>query len=140
MQVTLALLADYANVTREGKLNLLGIFDRIDTLTLPAIHRELQLIIRLEAQYVEAGRPHTVEVKLHEPDGPEVFSIGGELEISAREPGEVIANNHIITIGNLLLKRFGVYQFAIFVDNDLKHQIPLRVQQINPEQPRLPGT
>ena len=29
MELTLALLADYANISREGKLNIMGIFEQI---------------------------------------------------------------------------------------------------------------
>jgi len=36
MRVKLAVLADYASITREGKLNILGIFDEINPQQLPA--------------------------------------------------------------------------------------------------------
>ncbi len=142
MECTLALLADYANVTREGKLNLLGIFDRISVTSLPAVHRELQLVLVLEAQFIEIGREQSIEIKLHEPDGPVIFSIGGSIAIQSGKAGEVSTFNHMITIGNLPLRKVGVHTFAIFVNNDLKRQIPLRVVEVpqQPEQPRIPGT
>lgn len=48
MEVSLALLADYANVTREGKLNLLGLFDRIDARAVPWVHPQMQLVLQNE--------------------------------------------------------------------------------------------
>ena len=49
MLVKLAVLADYANVTSDGKLNILGIFDRMNVLNLPAVHPQMNLVLRLEA-------------------------------------------------------------------------------------------
>ena len=49
MNVRLAVLADYANVTGDGKLNILGIFDRINLLQIPAVHPQMHLVLRIEA-------------------------------------------------------------------------------------------
>lgn len=56
MNVSLALVADYANISREGKLNILGIFDRIAAQSVPAVHSQMQLIMRLEADRAESER------------------------------------------------------------------------------------
>ena len=50
MRVSLALLADYSNVSREGKLNILGIFDTIYAPRFPTTHAHLQLVVRFEAE------------------------------------------------------------------------------------------
>ena len=55
MQVKLAVVADYANVSSEGKLNILGIFDRINVSDLPAAHPQMHLILRLEAHSTDAS-------------------------------------------------------------------------------------
>ena len=69
MQVKLAVLADYANVTAEGKLNILGIFDRINLVQVPAVHPQMHLVLRLEARAAERDRVHRVEIRLHDPQG-----------------------------------------------------------------------
>ncbi|MBI4408824.1 MAG: hypothetical protein HY561_03890 [Gemmatimonadetes bacterium] len=127
MQVRLALLADYANVTTEGKLNILGIFDRIAVTQLPAVHPQMQFILRLEAHPAERDRAHSVEIRLHDPDGQSVFELKGELTPRGGDPGEPIATNQIVTINNLTLGKTGGYTFVVFVDNDLKSEIPLSV-------------
>lgn len=38
IEVTIGLVADYANVTREGKLNIVGTFDKIYAQNVPAQH------------------------------------------------------------------------------------------------------
>lgn len=133
MQATLAVLADAANVTKEGKLNILGIFDRIGVRSFPATHPQMQVVLRLEAAYAETDRPHKVEIKLHEPDGDMVFNLNGEFMPKGGEPGEVSVSNQIIAIGNLPLRKPGGHTFSIFIDGDLKTQIPLKVVSIGDE-------
>lgn len=127
MQVKLALLADYANVTAEGKLNILGIFDRINVQSLPAVHPQMHLILRLEAHPAERDRTHIVEIRLHDPDGDTVFEVKGDL-VPHGQSGRTIATNQILTLNNLQLGKTGGYTFVVFVDNDLKSEVPLGVE------------
>ncbi|HUH13754.1 MAG TPA: hypothetical protein VMK65_11615 [Longimicrobiales bacterium] len=129
MKIKLALLADYANVTTDGKLNILGIFDRIHVAKLPAVHPQMQFVIRIEAHPAEAGRNHRLEVRLHDPDGQTVFNIQGDMMVQSRGPGEIIYTNQIITINNLQLPKTGGYTFIVFTDNDLKAEVPLLVER-----------
>jgi len=126
MQVKLALLADYANVTAEGKLNILGIFDRITVQDLPVVHPQMHLILRLEAHAAERNRTHNVEIRLHDPDGDTVFEVKGEM-VPHAGPGSS-ATNQILTLNNLQLSKVGGYTFVVFVNNDLKSEIPLAVE------------
>jgi hypothetical protein len=126
MQVKLALLADYANVTAEGKLNILGIFDRITVQELPVVHPQMHLILRLEAHAAERSRTYNVEIRLHDPDGDTVFEVKGEMAPHGG-PG-TSATNQILTLNNLQLNKAGGYMFVVFVNNDLKSEIPLGVE------------
>ncbi len=126
MQVKLAVVADHANVSSEGKLNILGIFDRIVVSDLPAVHPQMHLVVRLEAHPAERDRPHPVEVRLHDPDGQTVFELKGEV-VPEGLAGETITANQIVGINNLVLAKTGEYVFVIFVDHDLKAETPLVV-------------
>lgn len=129
MNVRLALLADYANVTTEGKLNILGIFDRISVAKVPAVHPLMQFVLRLEARPAEVDRKHSLEIRLHGPDGGTVFDIKGEMMLQGRGPGEPVYTNQIITLNNLQLPEIGGYNFVVFIDNDLKTEVPLAVDR-----------
>lgn len=131
MQIKLALLADYANVTAEGKLNILGIFDRITVQSLPAVHPQMHLILRLEAHPVERNRSHTIEIRLFDPDGETVFEVKGDM-MPHGAAGGATATNQILTLNNLELRKSGGYMFVIFVNNDLKSEIPLGVELMTP--------
>jgi hypothetical protein len=142
MLVKLAVLADYANVTSDGKLNILGIFDRMNVVNLPAVHPQMNLVLRLEAHPAEHGRAHPVEIRLHDPDGQTVFEVSGEI-VPQGEPGEAVSTNQILTLNNLQLNKTGGYTFVVLVNNDLKAEIPLAVD-FGPmpgagEMPPVPG-
>ncbi|MEX0892952.1 MAG: hypothetical protein WEB88_12365 [Gemmatimonadota bacterium] len=127
MQVKLALVADYANVTAEGKLNILGIFDRIHVGELPALHPQMHFILRLQAHPAERDRQHAVEIKLHDPDGQTVFQVQGEIHPRSTTAPGAATTNQILTLNNLQLTKTGGYTFIVFVDNDLKSEVSLDV-------------
>ena len=138
MQVKLALLADYANVTAEGKLNILGIFDRISVNQIPAVHPQMHLILRLEAHPAERDRPHNIEIRLYDPDGQTIFEVKGDV-VPHGQVGHTIATNQILTLNNLQLDKAGGYTFVVLVNNDVKSELPLGVELDNPAFAPPPG-
>ena len=75
MDVSLALLADAANTSRDGKLNLLGIFDAIQAPTFPTTHPSMTLVLRLEASAADGNRAHDLDVRFIDADGARLFKI-----------------------------------------------------------------
>jgi hypothetical protein len=47
MQVAFAVFADAANLSQEGKLNVLGVFDALQVGTLPAVHPRAHLVVHI---------------------------------------------------------------------------------------------
>jgi len=80
MEVDLALLADAATIDGSGKLNILGIFDRIGTGSFPARHPRMVLILRFSATLNETGR-HDIGISLKAPDGAELVRVDGEMQL-----------------------------------------------------------
>lgn len=132
MQVTLAILADCANITREGKLNILGIFDRMQAQSFPYTHPQMQLVMRFEADIVESGKTKKVEIQLMDADGKRLFVLGGEMALGQGRPGELISSHHILTLNMLKFERPDDYEFKILVNEELKAEIPLKVVKASP--------
>lgn len=127
MQVKLAVLADYANVTGDGKLNILGIFDRINLMQIPAVHPQMHLVLRLEAHTAELDRPHDVEIRLQDPEGVVIFEVKGEI-VPRGDAGHAVSTNQILTLNNLQLEKIGDYRFVVLINGDVKTEIPLAVE------------
>ncbi len=132
MNVTLAVLADYANISREGKLNVLGIFDVINVHTFPVIHSQMQLVMRFEADIAEAGMTKKVDIKLIDAEGNNLIELSGELALGQVRPGELFRADHLLTISNMKFEKPGDYRFDIFINGEPKKQIPIKVVQLPP--------
>lgn len=127
--IALALLADCSNVSREGKLNIMGIFDRINAQSIPAAHPQMQLVMMIEADRADADKGHKIEIELIDADGVRLFSIGGDLRFTTPPPGEQVRINHIIQLNNLQFSRFGNYEFKILINNEVRKSVPLTVTE-----------
>ena len=86
MHVSFALFADAANLSQEGKLNILGVFDALQVATLPAVHPRAHLVVHLKGTRRDVGA-HTVTLRWLSPSGQELWSSSGDLNVGAPPPG-----------------------------------------------------
>ena len=126
MDVTLAVCCDAANVSREGKLNLLGIFNSIHAARFPAAHPHLALVLRVEARVGEEGT-HPLEIKLVDEDGQQLFDVNGQLQLQGARPGRPMTAQTIIDINNFQLPRAGTYAFEIFLAGKHARSVAIHV-------------
>ena len=130
MHVPLAVLADAANVSLEGKLNIFGIFNRIWAVNFPAHHPQMQLVLAFEADTAEAEQVKPIEVQLRDSDGKKMVAISGRLKVPKGEPGQPIRINHIFPLPGLGFEKPGDYVFKILVNGETKTQVPFAVAQV----------
>jgi hypothetical protein len=130
MEVKLAVLADYSNISREGKLNLLGIFDIIRARSFPAVHPNMQLVVTFEAPPSEAGTNKNVQVRLMDADGKRILEVGTHLKLPQPAPGGVIKSNHILNLNNVAFENPGDYAFYILINGEEKRSVPLKLVKI----------
>ncbi len=128
MEVDLALLADAATIDGAGKLNILGIFDRLATSAFPTRHPRLSLVLRFSAGVHELGK-HDVVIALRSPDGKEVVRIDGEMNLAggARGVKSGVLVPHILNLDGLVFPTAGRYAFDVVVDGEHHVSIPLTV-------------
>lgn len=129
MDITFAVLADYANVSREGKLNVMGIFDRVFARQVPSRFPPMQLVIRLEAQPEELGREHALRIQLSDPEGAALFDINGSFTPRGPDPTHAVSVNHVVGLADLPLQRTGVHTISIWIDDEQKREVVLRVDE-----------
>lgn len=118
MQVALAALADAANSTQSGKLNLLGVFDSIQANQFPATHPHMAYAFRLRAEHRDQQQTHSVRVSLIDMDGNELFDANGEVQIGRIEPGGFQSVNMIFNVQSAQFPRPGRYRFRIELEGE----------------------
>ncbi len=136
MEIDLALLADAATVDAAGKLNILGVFDRITTSGFPARHPQIALVLRFVASFADRGR-HTVEIRLKDEEGAEVMGVNGEIHVGASgpDPAARIRIPQVVNLGNLVFPKPGRYAFDVSVDGIHQVSIPLTLDVMAPQGP-----
>lgn len=132
MDVTLALLADYANVTREGKLNVMGVFSVINAPILPWVHPQMQLVLELEAGAAEWDMQKDIEIKLLDADAKQIVAVKATVKVPRGEPGRRARINSMMTFNNVKFDVQGDYVFAVLIGGETKKEISLVVNYVSP--------
>lgn len=131
MDIDLALLADAATIDGSGKLNILGVFDRISVKEFPAKHGRLCLVLRFMAGVAEVGG-HELSIVLKDPGGGEVVRADGTLQLGASSGSvsEGIRVPQVFNLDGLVFQAPGRYLFDVKVDGAHHVSVPLRIVQI----------
>jgi hypothetical protein len=129
MKVPLAVLCDAANVSREGKLNILGVFSALRAVQLPYVHPTLTLVVALEATYTERGE-HSVDIRLVDADGVELLKLDGRVNVQGERPGHPIVTQAILQLNNITFPHPGTYTVDILVDRRHERSVALEVHEL----------
>jgi len=130
VEVTLALLADYANVTKDGKLNLMGVFTIINAPALPWVHPQMQLVLQFEVGPADWDTEKGIEIQLLGTDGNQLSAIKGNVKVTRPQLARPLQINSIMSINNLKFSNEGDYVFLVRLDGEIKREIPLRVNYV----------
>jgi hypothetical protein len=131
----MAFLADEANVSQEGKLNVMGVFDRITAGSFPVAHPKMVFAFRLQAEFPDSGRLFPVRVRLMDEDGGTVFEANGEITAPVVPPGEFITANQMFALVGVQFPRAGLYKFVVTVGDLTPHETPFAVTQAAGQMP-----
>ena len=114
MHVSFALFADAANISQEGKLNVLGVFDAVHVGQLPALHPRATFVMRIKAVPEDAG-VHPLQLRWVNPRGQEMWNSEAQLEIGAPPPGATEVDMPVIVQLDLPLDIAGDYRMQVHV-------------------------
>ncbi len=134
MEVPLAVLADAANVSVEGKLNIFGIFNNISAGDFPALHPHMKLVVAFEADIAEADKLKDVEIQLKDSDGKDLLMIRGQFTVPKGVPGKKVRINHGFPLSGVVFPKPDDYEFKILVNGETKATVPFSVSPLNPPQ------
>ena len=127
------LAADYANVEKSGKLNVMGIFSQIYASKFPVRHPEMHVIVSLSASPAEYNTTRKLTVKLMDEDGKqEILSWSRDIRVPAGSGMRRLEVNQILRLRDVVFPEPGSYQFSVLVDNDEKGTLPIFLVQREP--------
>lgn len=130
MDIDLALLADAATVDASGKLNILGVFDRIAAPHYPVQHGRLALVIRFHGGMADVGS-HPVVIRMVGPGG-EVLRLEGTIQVGPPPPGTggVIRIPQVFNLDGVVLPEPGRFSFDVSVGGNRKVSVPLEAVRV----------
>ncbi len=130
MDAVLAVAADYANVSSDGKLNIMGIFQEFTPSGFPAMVSQMFLVISWDAGPAEFGSHKKVRVTFMGPDPSDKVSIDQPLMVpEAPRPGERAIFHQILDIKGLPLTRSGPHALYVLSAGEEKARVPLYVRE-----------
>lgn len=115
MHISFAVFADAANLSQEGKLNVLGIFDAVQVGGLPTIHPRTHFIVRVKADGGDVGT-HKLTFRWLSPREEELWSSSGELNVSPAPNPVFEVDLPIIAVVDLPLNMAGQYTMQVTLD------------------------
>ncbi|MHC4396042.1 MAG: DUF6941 family protein [Planctomycetota bacterium] len=132
MEIEAFLLCDCAT-QGQGKLNVLGAFDRIYSPKIPAVHPACTIAARIRFTAFEEGS-HRIKINVVDADGNKA---GPELEdnitVRVGDGESTCVRNLILNIQGLKLENFGDYRIDLAIDGRQEATLPLSVVEM-PEQ------
>ena len=132
METKLALLAEYANVTRDGKLNLMGVSNTINARTLPWLQPQMQVILQFEVGSADWETEKDISIELIDASGKQLSNMPGKVKVTRPKEAKSFNMNWIMSINNMKFDNQGDYEFVIRLDGHIEKELPLRVNYMPP--------
>lgn len=137
MHISFAVFADAANLSQEGKLNILGVFDAVHVAGLPTIHPRTHFVVRLKANGADTGQ-HKLTFRWLSPFDEELWSSTGEMSVAPSPNPAFEVDLPIIAVVDLPLNVAGQYTMQVTLDGELTASARLLVNATG--QPMVSGT
>ncbi len=116
-------VADYASLSEDKKLSVMGIFDKMLVQELPATHSKLSFVAVL------IGKPHQethLKIKALSPSKKELFSADANIKF-----GENGKTNMVSNLEGFPFPEVGTYMFVIEENGESIAEYSLDVLQVN---------
>jgi hypothetical protein len=114
----------------QGKLNILGAFDGIWTKTVPAIHPQCAVAIRLRFNRIEQG-DHKIALHFVDDDGKMIIPpLNAGIQVNFGQDQSSGIANLVLNIQGLKLEKYGEYCINLAIDGRQEASIPLFVKPV----------
>ena len=131
MHISFALFADAANISQEGKLNIMGVFDAVQVAALPTMHPRATLVVRLKATRDDLGS-HALGLSWINPRGTELWTSAGEVNVGTPPSHVGEMDLPIVAAIDLPIDQPGGFMMRIALDGQIAIEVPLQVTAAGP--------
>ena len=127
MEVTNSFIADAANLSADGKLNVIGVFENIAATNFPILHGALSLIFGLGVAPDDIQAEWRISVRLITEDGNTIL---GPIQFNFVPPqlgphrGTIW---QVLNLQNVPFPEPGAYEFLVEIDGRAAKAIPLNM-------------
>ena len=116
-----------------GKLNVLGAFDSLLARSVPVVHPQCTVALRMRFARIEEG-DHKIKISLVDADGrPVVPDLDAGMHIRFHGAESSLAANMVMNLQRVQFKTAGEYSINLAVDGRFERAIPFAVRLIQPE-------
>ena len=130
MEIEIFTLADFANDSGNGKMNIVGTLDQINVPSLPFVLPHCAVATRIRIANSEAGA-HSFELVCIDPEGNEFQRLPGTLNAAVNSNAEYSAFNLPLNISNFKVDKIGKYAFELYYDGEFRSGLTMHVVLIN---------
>lgn len=134
MNVDVAVVADFASMSEHGKLNVMGMFDRIWAPAFPTVHAYMVLALRLRLEFEDRDRTHSIDITLDDEDGRQWGGGSGKIQVGSIPAGHREVLSQIIQFPGIVFPHPGEYSFTLKWNGDVKAKVPLTLA-LQPQPP-----
>lgn len=126
MHISFAVFADGANLSQEGKLNVLGVFDALAVSGFPSMHPRTHFVVRLKGSAGDIGN-HRLSFSWVNPADEVLWSSDGELNVAPGPNPAFEMDLPIIAVIDLPLTMPGLYTMQVGLDGTPTAEVRLHV-------------
>ena len=136
------LLCDYASRSMGGKLNIMGIYERLVVNELPVRIPHAYLVLRVLIDPSEAGKKHSFKLDMVNDEDKELMKIEGFFDVPPL-PEDIdideLRHDEIFPLYGPVLEDEGEYLFRVWLDEELDSTIPLYINMVKRSADKTPA-
>lgn len=121
-------IADYASVSREGKLSIAGIFQTIFCEKLPALHPQFFICLQLSVTDGDIGTRQSMYVRISDPEGKEIFGADGQINI--QEDAMLQPLSLQFRVNGISFHAYGPHEVEVTIGNHTVRKLTLNIARL----------
>jgi hypothetical protein len=127
MKLKIILVADCANMTGNGKINVMGIFHIVNSPVFPVRHPSMHFVAMLLPELGEMGE-RQLSIQFYNPDNELLLELSRPIKIPPIQNGVRPEINVVFELRDIVFASAGDYEFALLINGEKMGDCTITVQ------------